>query len=61
MAKTAPVQEVVTEKIELIDLTEEKATHKGFKLLFVIIPAAVATVVVATAIVVRRIRSKSEF
>lgn len=58
MAKIAPVQETIAEKIELIDLTEEKANRK--KSLFVIIPVAVTVLTVATFFVVRRFRSKSE-
>lgn len=60
MAKIAPIQEAIIEKIELIDLTKKKMKRKGFKPLFVIMPA-VAVVSVTAFFVVRRFRNKSEF
>ena len=59
MAKFAP--DAIAEKIEMIDLTEEKATHKGFNPLFVIVPVAITAVVATTFFVVRRFRKTSEF
>ena len=61
MATIAPIQEAIAEKIEIIDLTEEKTTRKGFKPLFVIAPVAIAAVATTTFFVVRRFRNSSNF
>ena len=59
MAKIAPIQTAITEKIALVGLTEEK--RKGFKPVFVVVPVVVTAIAAVGFFVVRRFRSTASF
>ncbi len=61
MAKIAPIQAAIAEKVGHITLTEEKTNSKGRKTLFIVVPVVVATIAAVSFFVARRLRSTSGF